>query len=168
MATTFKSQFVRHLASNPNGKRNALLQKGFTLVELMVVIVIVGILSAVALPSFLSQTSKAKGTEAKAQISTIMKTASSDFQEGGIDGLKAKIAAGDCLQLGGPQPSSATNPVKFNYGCVVVGDALTVTATGSALDTNIKDKTLVMTLALPNGTIELVSSATDKIFGGSK
>ena len=35
----------------------------------MVVIVIVGILSAVALPNFLSQSAKAKGTEAKTTIS---------------------------------------------------------------------------------------------------
>ena len=41
------------------------LEKGFTLVELMIVIVIVGILSAVALPNFLSQTERAKTTEAK-------------------------------------------------------------------------------------------------------
>ncbi|MEC8440944.1 MAG: prepilin-type N-terminal cleavage/methylation domain-containing protein, partial [Cyanobacteriota bacterium] len=43
------------------------LAKGFTLVELMIVIVIVGILSAVALPNFLSQTDKARLTEAKTQ-----------------------------------------------------------------------------------------------------
>ena len=47
---------------NRRGGRN-LVEKGFTLVELMVVIVIVGILSAVALPSFLDQTNKAKATE---------------------------------------------------------------------------------------------------------
>ena len=46
-------------------KSRNLLEKGFTLVELMIVIVIVGILSAVALPNFLSQTDKARGAEGK-------------------------------------------------------------------------------------------------------
>merc|ERR1712224_320896 len=50
------------------GGRNA-LEKGFTLVELMIVIVIVGILSAVALPNFLSQTDKARGAEGKSLTS---------------------------------------------------------------------------------------------------
>ena len=46
---------------------------GFTLVELMIVVVIVGILSAVALPNFLSQTDKAKATEASSKISASSK-----------------------------------------------------------------------------------------------
>ena len=47
--------------------RNA-LEKGFTLVELMIVIVIVGVLSAVALPNFLNQRDKA---EAQALIGSM-------------------------------------------------------------------------------------------------
>lgn len=41
-------------------KQNSGLQKGFTLVELMIVIVIVGVLSAVALPNFIGQKNKAE------------------------------------------------------------------------------------------------------------
>jgi type IV pilus assembly protein PilA len=41
-------------------KRNKLQQAGFTLVELLIVIVIVGILSAIAIPSFISQRDRAQ------------------------------------------------------------------------------------------------------------
>ena len=44
----------------------------------MIVIVIVGILSAVALPNFLNQTSKAKGTEATTKLSALLKEAQSE------------------------------------------------------------------------------------------
>jgi type IV pilus assembly protein PilA len=44
-------------------KSRNLVEKGFTLVELMIVIVIVGVLSSVALPNFLNQTNRARATE---------------------------------------------------------------------------------------------------------
>jgi type IV pilus assembly protein PilA len=45
--------------------------QGFTLVELLVAIIIVGVLSTVALPSFLTQVSKARGAEAKSNLGSI-------------------------------------------------------------------------------------------------
>jgi prepilin-type N-terminal cleavage/methylation domain-containing protein len=49
-----------------NKKRNKLAQAGFTLVELLIVVVILGILSAVAIPNFISQRDKAYENAAKA------------------------------------------------------------------------------------------------------
>jgi type IV pilus assembly protein PilA len=45
--------------------------QGFTLIELLVTIMIVGLLSAAALPSYLNQASKARSAEAKAALGTV-------------------------------------------------------------------------------------------------
>ena len=52
-------------------QKTASNEKGFTLIELMIVIAIIGVLAAIAIPNFLNYQCKAKQAEAKANLGSI-------------------------------------------------------------------------------------------------
>ena len=93
-------------------------QQGFTLIELMVVIVIIGILSALAIPKKFSVSAKAKSAEAPNVISTYEVLQSTYFQE--------KSAVGDSTAIGFSTPN---NSKWFTYNA---GTAGTIKATVSS------------------------------------
>ena len=132
--TTLNSRLQLALLNRKKGRN--LLEKGFTLVELMIVIVIVGILSAVALPNFIAQTDKAKGVEAKSQIASAIKRGHADSQE---EDVSAHTASSVGL--------NATD--YFTYTCdFSTLTAATCTATGTAAAGNLSGDTVVGTIDL--------------------
>jgi type IV pilus assembly protein PilA len=65
MKSEFQAKYLQHLVSKKKDN------EGFTLIELLVVIIIVGVLAAIALPSFLSQISRARASEGVTNVGSI-------------------------------------------------------------------------------------------------
>ena len=95
MKSELKAKFLQHLVSKKK-------DQGFTLIELLVVIIIIGILSAIALPSFLNQANKAKQSEAKTYVGTLNRTQQAYFLE------NSKFAI-DLAAMADPVPKTTVN-----------------------------------------------------------
>ncbi len=93
------------------------LQKGFTLIELMVVVVIVGILASVALPAYNDYVTRGKITEATGALSEKRVQMEQYFQDN-----RNYTLAPACV---------AQTKNHFSFACVSTPTTYTITATGA-------------------------------------
>ncbi|MBD2121376.1 type IV pilin-like G/H family protein [Trichocoleus sp. FACHB-262] len=138
MKTEFQARFLQHLAQKKE-------DQGFTLIELLVVIIIIGILSAIALPSFLNQANKAKQSEAKQYTGSMNRAQQAYFLENTDFGSSVEL-----LGLG-----IATATTNYNY---VISDKTGTSVVNQGVSQKAPLKTYAGRVEL--GTVTATSEAT--------
>lgn len=103
MKSEFKTKLIQHMLNKKNG------EKGFTLIELLGVIIIIGILAAIALPSFLNQAAKARQSEAKTSVGSMVKAQEAYY-------LEKQSYASAFTTLGAEQGTIKTLTENYTYG----------------------------------------------------
>jgi type IV pilus assembly protein PilE len=103
---------------------------GFTLIELMIVVAIIAILAAIAVPIYSDYVTRSKLTEAQNNLSALRVQMEQYFQ----DNRSYADGAGNC---GTPMPATGSNStVKyFTYTCAITTSGYTITATGATTQT---------------------------------
>src|SRR6266581_2113609 len=91
--------------------------RGFTLIELMIVVAIIGILAAIAIPNFMTYQAKARQSEAKVNLGGIFTTATSYFAENNT----FSVLTGDTL---GYKPAG-TSKYNLYYGGTANANTIT-------------------------------------------
>ena len=114
MTYSFKKQLINYLS-----RRNFKSQNAFTLVELIVVVVIIGILSSIAIPSFQNASEKAKQKEASSMLASYAKAAQAYYTEYGQLAYRAVdlgqyVAVSACRYNNAQQCKSNSNAI-VNY-----------------------------------------------------
>ncbi|MCC7542427.1 MAG: prepilin-type N-terminal cleavage/methylation domain-containing protein [Deltaproteobacteria bacterium] len=98
-------------------------RQGFTLIELMIVVAILGILAAIAIPAMVGYIRRSKTSEATSNINSIFKSAVTYYeQERAAQGIGA-ATAGYCRTIDGANPAAPGDGAKQAWGAPAAASA---------------------------------------------